>query len=188
MPQDHTFETQVPSPEQPTFRRFRTFWRRLWAGVVDGLVFLPVSLADDYMLSADRAPLTIAAWATLSYSAYWMYSVTFHFMYGQTFGKMFARIQVLDVSEETIPTVRQALLRELPFIVVSVASLFYLYYLVLSENYSPEAEIQGPEMIIGVASVTWLVLEIVTMLAHEKRRALHDLIAGTVVVWAPTQK
>ena len=37
----------------------------------------------------------------------------------------------------------------------------------------------------GAASMvagTWFVLEIITMLLNKKRRALHDLIAGTVVV------
>ena len=33
-------------------------------------------------------------------------------------------------------------------------------------------------MVAGI----WFVLEIITMLLNKKRRALHDLIAGTVVV------
>ena len=33
-------------------------------------------------------------------------------------------------------------------------------------------------MVAGI----WFMLEIITMLLNEKRRALHDLIAGTVVV------
>jgi uncharacterized RDD family membrane protein YckC len=39
-------------------------------------------------------------------------------------------------------------------------------------------------VIVGV-SMVWFVLEILTMLTNRRRRALHDLIAGTVVVRAP---
>jgi uncharacterized RDD family membrane protein YckC len=31
-------------------------------------------------------------------------------------------------------------------------------------------------------SIAWFLLEIVTMLTNEKRRALHDMIAGSVVI------
>jgi uncharacterized RDD family membrane protein YckC len=37
-------------------------------------------------------------------------------------------------------------------------------------------------MLFDNASVIWFIIEIVTCLLNEKRRALHDYIAGTVVV------
>jgi uncharacterized RDD family membrane protein YckC len=35
---------------------------------------------------------------------------------------------------------------------------------------------------IAFADFAWFVAEILTMLSNEKRRAIHDFIAGTVVV------
>ncbi|MEO7803520.1 MAG: RDD family protein [Actinomycetota bacterium] len=153
-----------------------------WAGTIDGLVFLPVGFADNYLLSADRAAATILVWGTVSYSVYWVYSVLLHARYGQTLGKMVAGVKVLDLSEEHVPSLRQALIRDFPHIVVSVASLVYLYVLVVVGKYSREAEIGGPGLVIGIASMIWVLLELVTMLASERRRAIHDLLAGTVVV------
>lgn len=37
-------------------------------------------------------------------------------------------------------------------------------------------------MILGIGSLLWFVAEIVTSLMNQKRRAVHDFIAGTVVV------
>lgn len=95
---------------------------------------------------------------------------------------MVAGVKVLDLSEEHVPSLRQALIRDFPHIVVSVASLVYLYVLVVVGKYSREAEIGGPGLVIGIASMIWVLLELVTMLASERRRAIHDLLAGTVVV------
>jgi hypothetical protein len=39
-----------------------------------------------------------------------------------------------------------------------------------------------PFTLLSWVVLVWLVLEFVTMLINEKRRALHDYIAGTVVV------
>jgi uncharacterized RDD family membrane protein YckC len=39
-----------------------------------------------------------------------------------------------------------------------------------------------PALILAYASIGWFLLEVVTMLTNSKRRALHDLIAKTVVV------
>ena len=38
------------------------------------------------------------------------------------------------------------------------------------------------QMVIAFAEFAWFVAEILTMLTNKKRRALHDFIAGTVVV------
>jgi len=37
--------------------------------------------------------------------------------------------------------------------------------------------------ILDVAGFSWFILEVITMLTNSKRRALHDWIAGTVVVF-----
>ncbi len=38
------------------------------------------------------------------------------------------------------------------------------------------------DMVLGIAALLWFAGEIVTCLLNKKRRALHDFIAGTVVV------
>lgn len=59
-------------------RRYATFGPRFVAGIIDGLVFLPVTFFDNYMSSPSRGPVVLIAWALFSYPAYWVYSVSLH--------------------------------------------------------------------------------------------------------------
>jgi uncharacterized RDD family membrane protein YckC len=165
--------------------RYRTFWPRLWAGFIDGLVFLPITVFDRYFSSPARGAAVLVTWAVFSYSAYWLYSVLLHAHSGQTIGKRVMNIKVLDVSETAIPSLKQAFLRDIGYIVIDILTLAYFIYLVLAQKYSTrqqQLEDGLPGTILSIAGAGWFLLEIGTMLANEKRRALHDYIAGTVVV------
>ena len=163
--------------------RYNTFWPRFWAAMVDGLVFLPLGLIDRWMLDPARPAGILLPWAALSYSSFWVYSVVLHARYGQTLGKMATGAKVLDVNEQRLPSFRQALMRDIGNVVVSCLAFLYLAQLVLNGVYAKGAEANGtPAMILGFAMLAWFLLEVVTMLTNGKRRALHDFIAGTVVV------
>ena len=163
--------------------RCSTLGRRAWAVCIDGLIFLPISLADRYLAAPERGGAMILLSTTVSYSAYWLYRILLHARYGQTLGKMVTHVKVLDVSEERIPTLRQALLRDAGYIVLNCASLTYLFILVLSGRYALNAEMGGaPGIAVSLAGGAWFILELVTMVTSTKRRALHDYIAATVVV------
>lgn len=163
--------------------KYQTFWPRFFAGFIDALVFLPLSFADAFLSAPERPPVVITIWSGIVYSSYWLYSVLLHSRYGQTLGKMAMKIKVLDLSKERIPTFRQAFLRDIGYIVLNTLSLVYLVYLVLAGEYVAGAEISSlPGRILMWASLGWFLLEIITMATNEKRRALHDYIAGTVVI------
>jgi uncharacterized RDD family membrane protein YckC len=96
---------------------------------------------------------------------------------------MVTNVTVLDASKKRFPTLRQAFLRDIGYIIMNCCSLLYLVYLVLAGQYYRDAEVAGvPGTILGLAGLGWFFLEVVTMLTNDKRRALHDYIAGTVVV------
>ena len=163
--------------------KYHTFWPRFWAGLVDGLVFAPLSFLDVFLGAPERGPIVIIAWSAVSYAAYWLYSVMLHARYGQTLGKMAAHVKVLDLSEERIPTFRQAFIRDIGYIVLNTLSLLYLIYLVAAGLYAPGAKAPNlPGQILGLTGLGWFLLEIVSMATNDKRRAFHDYIAGTVVV------
>jgi uncharacterized RDD family membrane protein YckC len=98
--------------------RYETFRPRFWAGFIDGLIFLPISLFDRYLSSPSRGSLVLISWAIISYSAFWLYSVLLHARYGQTLGKRMMRVKVMDVSEERILSLGQALLRDSGYILI----------------------------------------------------------------------
>ncbi|MFO1337800.1 MAG: RDD family protein [Burkholderiaceae bacterium] len=163
--------------------KYQTSWRRFWAAMVDGIVFVPMGFLDDWLLSPERPQLVVIGWATVAYSSYWLYSVLLHARFGQTVGKRLLGVKVLDIQEHRVPTLPQALLRDVGPVVLDTCSLVYLVYLVRTGTYVRGVEnVTLPDEILMWASVAWLVVEFLTMATNDKRRALHDYIAGTVVV------
>jgi uncharacterized RDD family membrane protein YckC len=134
-------------------------------------------------LPPERGPFILIAWGLIHPAIGLLYYVILHARYGQTLGKMVTRVQVLDLSEERIPTLRQAFLRDIGYIVISTVSLVYLIYLIITLHYRRGAHIPVlPGQILAWAGLGWLLPDIVTMATNHKLRALHDYIAGTVVV------
>src|SRR5688500_14205375 len=103
--------------------------------MVDGLVLLPLGLIDRWMLDPARPAGILLSWAALSYSSFWVYSVVLHTRYGQTLGKMATGAKVLDVSEQRLPSFRQAFLRDIGNVVMSCLAFVYLTQLVLNGSY-----------------------------------------------------
>ena len=168
--------------------RYSTVGRRVIAGFVDGLVLAPIGFADAWLASPERGPAVILAWGVVSYNVYWLYAVILHSRTGQTVGKRVAGITVMDLSEARLPTFRQAFLREAAYVVVNWASLAYLFSLVLSGRYTREAETTGRMAELTTYAIFgWFLLEIITTLTNDKRRAIHDFIASTVVVRDDTE-
>lgn len=89
----------------------------------------------------------------------------------------------MDVSEQRIPSLRQAFLRDIGTIVSSSLLILYTIYLIAVHRYTTEVQASsGFISVLESANGIWFLLEITTMFLNKKRRALHDLIAGTVVV------
>lgn len=166
--------------------KYHTFWPRFWAGFIDAFVFLPIGFLDGYLSAPARGPFILIVWGVIYYSSYCLYSVLLHARYGQTLGKMATKVRVLDFSEERLPSLRQAFIREIGDILINAISLFWFIYLVVVGRYTSQVDVafSGLGMLVAYGSFGWFFLELVTMLINDKRRAFHDLIAGTVVVRA----
>ena len=131
----------------------------------------------------DVGKAVLVAWTIFALLAYVTYSVLMHARYGQTLGKMANDVRVLNKDEDRLPTITQAILRYIGEIGPAIFFNPYVILLILTNAYSRETLASNTIfMILGCASLAWYVIEIATMLTSKKRRALHDLIAGTVVV------
>jgi uncharacterized RDD family membrane protein YckC len=161
--------------------KYQTATRRFWAGFVDGLVFMPLGWLDGWVFGTNRPAAILIGWMLISYPAYWLYSVLMHAFYGQTLGKKALGLKVLDVSESPI-SMRQSFLRDSIYIAINTTALILSIYLVLSDSPRDTTSFSMANMIFGIGTLLWFVAEIVTCLMNQKRRALHDFIAGTVVV------
>ena len=165
--------------------RYHTFWPRVAAAIIDGIVLLPVALAtNSEFYSIESAALIILLEGT-NYSVPIAYSVILHARYGQTIGKSAVGVRVMDVGESRLPSVRQAILRDVGEIAPNLA-LFLLASLVAVGLYPKTEMVESPFWVVFLwAGLAWTVLELVTMLTNRKRRAVHDYIGGTVVVRVP---
>ena len=170
-------------------QKYRTFWRRFFAEFVDALVLSPVSLATGWVWRhADSVPLPLLALHYLvSRLLFFIYEIYFLGAHGQTPGKMALGIVVLDVSERRHVSYRQALLRNAVPLGFMLLLLPYQLFQILTGRFYlllPGGRPDAISWILSQVLMVWFLLEIVTMTFNSKRRALHDLIAGSVVVKA----
>ena len=168
-------------------RKYRTFWRRFFAEFVDGLVFLPVSLATGWVWRhAAAVPLPLLALHYLvSRLLFFIYEIYFLGTHGQTPGKKALGVVVLDVSERRHVSYRQALLRNAVPLGVTLVLLPCQLFQILTGRFYLLHPGRLPDVVSWISSLilmVWFLLEIVTMTFNSKRRALHDFIAGSVVV------
>src|SRR5262245_35296525 len=162
--------------------KYHTGVRRFFAGMIDGLVLsMTIGLLDFWMFSLDLPTILTVLWLLIRNSANYVYSVMMHGYYGQTLGKMACRVKVLDISERPI-TMMQAFLRDSVIIGITVISSAISLNLLLTGGGIQSTNFQNLQMVIAFASFAWFMAEILTMLTNKKRRAVHDFIAGTVVV------
>ena len=165
--------------------RYRTFWPRVAAAIIDGFVLLPIVLATNSdFYSIENAALNILL-DGINLSVPIAYSVILHARYGQTIGKLAAGVRVMDLAETRLPSVRQAILRDIGEILANLAAFLFASLVAMGIYSSSDAAFSRFWDVFMWANLAWTLLELVTMLTNRKRRALHDYIGGTVVVRVP---
>ena len=157
-------------------RKYKTFWKRLAAAMIDSVLFLP------YVFFATTHKYYYYG-VELSYILIWTaYSTYCHGKYGQTLGKRLTGIAVLDVGEASLIGYKRAFLREVLWFLVSLALLVYSFAHSGNDTLVAEEVINHYDVLLSVVTVGWLVTELVTMLLNAKRRAIHDYMAQSVVI------
>jgi uncharacterized RDD family membrane protein YckC len=160
--------------------RYRTFWRRFGAGVVDGLILLPITFLDGWFFSEGFSGwINLIYYALFSFPLGYAYYIFMHGRYGQTVGKRVAGVKLLALNEGPLGY-KRAFLRDSVPLLLGMGFILYDAPQIL-QGVHPY-DIQGNYNALFFVSATWIVAELVTMLTNNKRRAVHDFIAGSVVV------
>ena len=157
------------------------------ASLIDGLIFLPIVFLDRSMGEVTQSQVVIFLYFLVSWQLGWLYSTVLHGYRGQTLGKMHKKIQVVRATDGSVISYGRAALRDLPVIVlilVSTSIWIYAHIAWWGGWYSEEHEAIMQKVYVAIlyCNVGWVLLECVTMIFHPRRRAIHDLIAGTIVV------
>ncbi|MDB5193974.1 MAG: hypothetical protein JWQ96_3537 [Segetibacter sp.] len=162
------------------FEKYDTFGKRFLAGLIDGLIFLPFAIVSNRFEGADNRNLYIII-MFLYIMGCTVYVVIGHGKYGQTIGKRLMGIKVLDISEQDVIGYKRAFYREAVWFFAEVIGLIYLLTTVDDSN-GQNLNDTTYESYVDITVSVWFLLELITMFFNKKRRALHDFIAGSVVV------
>jgi uncharacterized RDD family membrane protein YckC len=172
----------IPPPPRPPVSKYATFWRRVGAILIDGLILMPITNGIHFLAPASGDSLSQATPDFAASLVFYLYSIFFHGRYGQTIGKMLTRVRVLDLSEEKL-TVSQAITRDLVPLSMSIAAFVVMVNIEVPVELSElDFAAMIPLLVFASISLLWWLAEILTMATNRKRRAVHDFIAGSVVV------
>jgi len=162
--------------------KYSTFWKRLFSAIIDGIIFIPFSYLGAYIEQGNNRPL-LFCWLLLEAFLIMLYFVYLHGRYGQTLGKKVMNIRVLDLNESKTIGYKHAFYREaIPFIFHSIGMLFIISISINNTAYYTEQlSIQYNDFIFHTTLV-WVIIELSTMFTNPKRRAVHDILARSVVV------
>lgn len=147
--------------------RYSTFWDRFIAGFIDGIAMAMIMIPFAIHSGFEFEPYISLAFTFFPFA----YTVVLHGLFGKTLGKKIMGLKVIDESETREIGFRQAFLREAVPIAIVALMLIGSRWIPMEEQ-------------VDWIDTIWYVLEIGSVLTNEKRRALHDFIAGTVVVKA----
>jgi uncharacterized RDD family membrane protein YckC len=163
-------------------RKYATILLRLGARITDGLIFAPLVMLGTFFLLRSSISWMHIAWLVIIQIATLVYEILMLGIYGQTLGKMACGVIVRDISERPL-NMKQAVLRNiLTLILLRFGIWFYLPPIDHSQPPFSFAEGSLDMRVFGIISciVGWA--DILTIFANPKRRALHDYIAGSVVI------
>lgn len=155
--------------------KYRTLGKRIGAAVIDGL-FVALGgwiILFFSMLGGFASPIVSMTTTALVGLAYF---VGLHYRFGQTVGKRIVGVRVLDDSEIPIGF-GQAVLRNLPQLLIV---MFGVSFSTAGEQ-STETVQFGLVFINGLTAL-FSIANVIVFFKNDKHRALHDFIAGTVVV------
>lgn len=168
------------------------FWRRFGAYWIDFMVYMPI-MAVCYFFG-ERFRLFNLFWLIPGSAFGVWFSVYLVAKYGGTPGKLLLKVKIamLDGSPITFraAAIRYSVLFGLSFatsLALAIASLsisdelyFSLGYIAKSEALTKLAPSWYNIAMIGMN--VWIWGEFISMLFNKKRRAIHDFMAGTVVI------
>lgn len=165
--------------------RFRTFWRRVWAGTIDATVFAPLFLINTWVWTTFKEhSILLMFWFILSSIAIHIYDIVLHGIFGQTLGKMAVNVKVTSVTGDRL-TMSQAFRRDMVPLLFFALSLASDAPKILNGIYPQNPAFVKFNFIFFLtvfSGMGWFFAEVITMLTNKRRRAIHDYIAGSVVI------
>ncbi len=168
------------------------FWRRVGAQFLDGLIILPVTILAIFGLEFSRLFNFYYLLPEIAFMAF--YYIALVKRYGGTPGKRILDMRIV-MADGTPLTTKAAILRNLvewSFGALSTLSFAVAGIHITDAQFEPLGYIQKLQLISASAphwntiptygAYVWLLLGAIVMLSNARRRGIHDVLAGTVVI------
>jgi len=149
---------------------------------LDTIALIPLIGMYVWLASAELSPFSHAAFIAVGSILNLSYNIGFHWKFGQTLGKMVAKVKVVDVVNEGPLSFKQAFVRDVVYVVLEGLEFIFLGILLVNGTESLLEPLASIDTYSMFAMYAWLAADILVCIKSAKNRALHDLIAGTVVV------
>jgi uncharacterized RDD family membrane protein YckC len=164
------------------YLRYRTFWPRLGAVFLDAAALAPLNWADQVIWNSTSAVPLLFGWSIISVAVSLAYPIYFVAKLGQTPGKMACGVKIVSLNDSPV-SLKQAVLREILGVLSSLGSILVQVSNIFNGHLANRAlGSYHSSLWVGGIVLFLVFLEFVTMLTKGRRRAIHDFIAGTVVV------
>jgi uncharacterized RDD family membrane protein YckC len=168
------------------------FWSRCGAGFLDGLIMLPLSISLFVMLSFTRNAYLYYFVPSIAISLfYYAYLVR---RFGATPGKRILGMRIA-MSDGNPVTLRAAMLRFSPMLAFTVLSGFAMILATFSlgeTNFDSLGLLEKIQLLdqrapkwnsrLTFVILLWLLAGAIVLLANKRKRAVHDFLAGTIVL------
>jgi uncharacterized RDD family membrane protein YckC len=161
--------------------RYKTGLKRLGAALIDGVIFIPFVFIQNWLFDVTESLAVKIAWTIFVLFLSFFYSIFLHYKYGQTFGKWVAGVKVLNIDESKTMTLKQSVIRDSFYLVTEVLALLYFTFLFFGTS-QPDNLFDNYREFNTYPTLIWTLLELISMLTNNKRRAVHDFLAKSVVV------
>lgn len=174
-------------------RVYSDFWNRFAALVIDSLLSIAVSA----ILFAVLRPFVPGFGLNLLFGTAWLLVVSVYCVLrlGGSPGKLLLKLRIVAMDGEPL-TYRHALLRALPDYILATISVLIAAWAVAQLDGAASDAVSARERAeilaatipvwirwpLRLTQCAWVLAEIAVFFDSYERRALHDLIAGTVVV------
>jgi len=178
------FSNDMETTEQVSENvKYHTFWQRLLAAFIDGLLFAAVLYLESFAFNFEynQENQLQQAFNGLQLA---LYVAVMQGIWGQTIGKMVTNIKVVDFKSEQAIALKQSFKRESVNLVINSVwiSLLLISVIYIAFNNALSKPLIYTIAGFSILALVWIIAEFVTMLLNEKRRSIHDFIGGTVVI------
>lgn len=166
--------------ELSVVNKYNTFGKRFWAGLIDALVFIPFTILHSSFGPGANSSLLLGLQGT-ELVLWTLYLVIGHGKYGQTLGKKAMGLKVLDISEQGLIGYKRAFLREAILFFFTAGTIAYIIIRMNGPAAPTLTELRQNDLSFYFP-IGWFAIELITTLTNKKYRAVHDYIAGSVVI------